>query len=103
MSLYSICFRSRVTDRVCAHYLLDSLGCDNGGDCASLLHHHSLLMTRIHRLAMQVAGCGFSVGLQKHKVQSDHSYSRHSDFKLITVCLVSVAVYFALYSFQLKF
>lgn len=60
-------------ETVCMCYLLDSLGCDNGGDCASLLNHHSLLMTRIHRLAMQVAGCGFSVRLHKDKLQSDQT------------------------------
>ena len=54
-------------------YLLHSLGCDDGGDGASLLHHHSLLMGRIHGLAMKVAGCGFSVRLHKHKAQSDHT------------------------------
>jgi len=47
--------------------LLDSLGRDDGGDGATLLHHHALLMARIHRLAMQVARCGFSVRLHKHK------------------------------------
>lgn len=52
---------------MCVCYLLHSLGCDNGGDGASLLHHHSLLMARIYRLAMKVAGCRFSVSLQTHK------------------------------------
>lgn len=52
-------------------YLLDRLGRDNGRDCASLLHHHSLLMARIDWLAMQVASCGLSVCLQKHNVHSD--------------------------------
>lgn len=50
-------------------YLLDCLGCDDGGDRASLLHHHALLMARIHGLAVQVARCGFSVRLQEHKIK----------------------------------
>lgn len=49
-------------------YLLNSLGCDNSGDCATLLHHHALLMTRIHRLPVQVAGSGLCVGLQTQSV-----------------------------------
>lgn len=48
-------------------HLLDSLRCDDGGDGAPLLHHHSLLMTRVDRLAVQVAGSRLCVCLKRKK------------------------------------
>lgn len=51
-------------------YLLDSLRCEDGGDGAPLLDHHSLLMAGIDGLAVQVAGCGLSVRLQKQTTES---------------------------------
>ena len=36
-------------------YLLHSLRCDYGGDCAALLDHHALLVTGVDLLTVQVA------------------------------------------------
>jgi len=44
-------------------YLLNCLRRDNGGDGATLLHYHTLWMTRVHLLPMQVVGRWLSVCL----------------------------------------
>ena len=52
-------------------YRLDCLGRDNGGDCSSLLHHHPLLVARVHRWAVEVAGSRVRVCLYKHNTPSN--------------------------------
>lgn len=58
-------------------YLLNCLRCDNGGDGASLLHNHTLLMTRVHLLPMQVTGSWLSVCLHTNTsvMLSSHYYT----------------------------